>query len=219
MKITHSHSALKRYENCPHQYNQIVVTKQVNDIQSKAGAYGEAMHKAIELRVAYGTPMPPNFSQHEQLADFISQIPGEKHAELKLGIKIDLTPCEFFDPECWFRGIVDLVILRESHAIVIDYKTGKYRGGDGQAERCAALVFAHFPGVEQVDSRFIYFKDRHLAKDTFVRDDLSHLLADTNKVVADIEHSLANNSWPKRPSGLCRGWCPVKSCVHNGARG
>jgi hypothetical protein len=214
--IVHSHSALKRYETCPWQYYQMTVTKNVKDVQSQAGAYGEAMHKAIELRVADGTPLPPNFVHHEKLAEFISQIPGEKHAELKLGITRDLEPCEFWDELCWFRGIVDLVILRDEHSIVIDYKTGKYRGGDGQAERCAALVFAHFPGVQTVDSRFIYFKDKHLAKDTFVREDMSALLQPTNAVVADIEHSLANNSWPKKPNGLCRKWCAVKSCPHNG---
>lgn len=220
MNIIHSHSALKRYENCPHQYNEIVVAKRVKDVQSKAGAYGEQMHKAIEHRVGDGTPLPPNFSQYEQLAQAVEQIPGQKHAELKLGVTRDLEACEFFDNErCWFRGIVDLVILRGPHAIIIDWKTGKYRGGDGQAERCAVLVFAKFPEVQTIDSRFIYMKERHMAKDTFVRGDMDHLVRETNGVVADIEHSLANNSWPKKPSGLCRGWCPVKSCAHWRDRG
>lgn len=219
MNIIHSHSALKRYENCPWQYNQITILKAVKDVQNKAGAYGEAVHKALELYVKDEVALPPNFAQYSAIAEVVAQIPGEKHCELKLGVTRDLEPCEFFDNErCWFRGIVDLLIVRGEHAIVVDYKLGKYRGGDGQAERCAVLVFAKFPEVQTIDSRFIYMKERHMAKDTFHRSDISHLIRDTNSVVADIEHSLANNSWPKKPSGLC-GWCAVKSCAHWRDRG
>lgn len=211
MNIIHSHSALQRYVNCPFQYNEVVVAKRVKDTQSKAGAYGEQMHKAVEMRVGNGTPLPPNFAHYERVAAAVVDIPGEKHAELKLGVREDLSPCEFWDKSGWFRGIVDLLILRGDHGLVIDWKTGKYRGSDDQEKRCAALVFAHFPQLQSISSRFIYLKEGHIAKETFWRDDMDSLVQSARSTAADIEESARCGKWVKRPSGLC-GWCPVQHC-------
>lgn len=212
MHLIHSHSSLDTYVQCPFKYAELKVFKRVVDTQSSAGAYGEQMHKAIELRVANGTPLPPNFAHYERIAAAVAAIPGEHHAELKLGVTEDLEPCDFWDKaQGWFRGIIDLLIVRDEHAIIIDWKTGKYRPGSAQPERCALLTFAHYPQVQTVSSRFIYFKDAHSSKEEFVRSDMDHLARAARATAHDIQTSIETDNWPKRPSGLC-GWCPVKHC-------
>lgn len=212
MQLVHSHSALDMYVQCPFKYGEIKVHKRVKDSQSKAGAYGEQMHKALELRVKDGTQLPPNFAHYENMAAAICAIPGEHHCEIKLAMTEDLAPCDYWDKEHgWFRGIIDLLILRDDHAIIVDHKTGKYRPGSAQPERCAALTFVNYPHVRTVSSRFIYYVDKHISKEEFVRDDLDHLVRAARGTAAEIDQSIETNFWPKRPSGLC-GWCPVQHC-------
>lgn len=47
------------------------------------------------------------------------------HQELRIGIKEDLSPCDFFDRDVWFRGVVDLALsLKSGDVIFLDHKTG-----------------------------------------------------------------------------------------------
>jgi hypothetical protein len=41
---------------------------------------------------------------------------GEKHCELKMGIKKEdgrLVPCGFFDKDVWYRGVADLIVINK----------------------------------------------------------------------------------------------------------
>lgn len=218
--LIHSHSSLKQYETCPFRFYRQRIVKDVADTQSEAGAYGEQMHKALELRVRDGTPLPPNFATYEPLCAFVDAVPGEKHCELKLSITKDLQPVQFFDKRGWLRGVIDVLVLQERKAVIIDWKTGKYRGADlSQAQRNVATVFVHYPHIDFISTRFVYVQDRKIDQGGFYRHDMDHILTPTITTAADIEWSIANNAWPCRPSGLCRQWCPVTDCKHYGKGG
>jgi len=36
--------------------------------------------------------------------------------------------------------------------------------------------------------------------------------------IEQMKWSLQHDTWPAKPSGLCKAWCPVLSCPHNGKR-
>ena len=48
MKLSHSYSSIKMYENCPKRYEYQRVTKEVVDTGSEATKFGERVHADLE---------------------------------------------------------------------------------------------------------------------------------------------------------------------------
>ena len=72
--------------------------------------------------------IPPKFSFIEPYLLRLQAFPGEKICEMELGVKKQdgrLVACDFKDPEVWFRGIADLVIVKGNMGRLVAYKTGK----------------------------------------------------------------------------------------------
>lgn len=212
--LAHSHTSLKQYEQCPKRYYRQRIVKDVVEEASRHAVYGDDVHKSLELRVKEGRPLPDNMKHLEPLARFVTDVTGVVQCELSLGMRRDLSPCSFFDSTVWLRGKIDVVVDQGHEALVIDYKTGKYRGDDGQPGRSALLVFSNFPHVQTVRCRFLYIQENKIGKNDYDRAQVQEVLTPTARLDNDIRWSLQHNSWPERPSGLC-GFCPVKDCRHN----
>lgn len=207
----HSHTSLRQYDQCPQRYYRQRVTREVKDTPGKASEWGDQVHKALELRVREGRPLPENMAQLEKLAQFVAEVQGIVTCEAELACRQDLSPCAFFDKDVWLRGKIDVFVDQGSEAIILDYKTGKWRGDDGQAGRNAVLIFANFPNINLIRSRFLYIADNKIERKEFDRTDLRTIMAPTLRTDNDIRWSAQHNNWPMRPSGLC-GYCPVKFC-------
>jgi len=227
----HSHSSLKEYEQCPYKYYRKRVVKDVKDDSGYPLVYGNVVHKAFELYVLDENltwqeameqgcakcstrqfRIEANFGNLEPIARHLRDMPGEKHAELKLGLTFEGEPTKFFAKDGgYLRGIIDLVIVRGTTAFVVDYKTGKNRGDLDQAERSAALVFAHYPEINKIFGRWLYVANGEQARFEFDRHDFEELMRATDRIADDIAYSEEHKAWPKQPTGLC-GWCPVKDC-------
>lgn len=207
----HSHTSLRQYEQCPYRFYMQRILKAVQDKGGKASEYGDMVHKALEFRVREGRPLPDSLKHLEPLAQFVTDVQGIVSCESQLGCRADMTPCGFFDSGVWLRGKIDVLVNQGEEAIILDYKTGKYRGDDGQPARNAILVFANFPMVRLIRSRFLYIQDNKVDKKEFARTDLREIMTPTLRIENDIRWSANNNAWPKRPTGLCR-YCPVTTC-------
>ena len=137
-----------------------------------------------------------------------------------MGLTADLEPCGFFDDDCWYRGIADLVIVDRENKLawVIDYKTGKNtRYADkGQLELMALCVFKHFPEVETVRGGLLFVVCNELIRDTYKESSAGKMwekwLADYKRM----EIAYTNDVWNAHQSGLCKRHCIVTECVHNG---
>ncbi len=212
--MIHSHSALQKYRQCPQAFYRLKVLKDIKDVMGAAADYGDKVHKAIEARVKSDVALPPEFRQYEPLCQYIVTIPGTHHCELKLGMNDRGEGRTFFAKgptaggDNWLRGIIDFLAINGSHGTIIDYKTGKYRGDDGQPAICSALAFANFPELETITARFLYLPESYIAKYVYTRQGFSELIAPVQRTDIEIEWSHTSNAWPTRPSGLC-GWCPV----------
>jgi hypothetical protein len=222
MTTAWSYSSLKTFEQCPKKYYHLRVLKDVKDEGSEATIYGQEVHKVAEEYIKLGTPIPKKFEFLQDVCDAFNMIKGDKHCELKLGVK--KTPggyeaCGFFDSNVWWRGVGDLVIIQNDQAFSIDYKTSKNAkyADMKQLDILAAGLFTHFPYLTRIKSalafvvsgEFIYKEHTAELRDSY----FSTFDEGLDRLAAAEETGVWNaNSGP-----LCR-FCPVLSCEHNRKR-
>lgn len=213
-----SYSSIKTFDQCPKKYYHLKVAKDVKDEGGPAAQYGTDLHSAAEEFVRDGTPLPAKFSFIQSLLDTLVAIPGTKHCELKLGIRqtVDgFEPCGFFDKDVWYRGIVDLLVINDTTAHMIDYKTGKNAkyADMKQLDLMAGALFVHYPKLNKIKSGLAYVASNEFPKKTHYRSGLAEYLGVFEPQLDRLEHAEASGVWNAKTSGLC-SFCPVTSCEH-----
>jgi hypothetical protein len=206
---TYSH--LEKFATCPKQFYHTSVVKDFVSPPTEATIWGHRVHEAFENRINNGATLPKGMEHWERIAKRIDSLEGNKYAEIKLAIGKGFQPADW--DSAWSRGIADLVVIREKNAMVLDYKTGKRKPSE-QLDLYAAYIFAHYPEVEDVKTIFVWLKDQKTDKKRFNRDELPIIWREFIPKVARLESAYNRDSWPAKPSGLCNGWCPVKTCQH-----
>lgn len=204
-------SQLEKFETCPKQFYHVRVARDVIEPPTEATIWGERVHTALEYRIKDGTPLPEGMTQWEPLAKKLAALPGEKHTEFKMSLDRNFQPTDW--KNSWTRGIVDLTVIHKDKAFLVDYKTGKRKLTD-QLKLYAAYTFSYYPQIRQVTTGFAWLKDKKLDKETVTRDEVAIIWQPFLAKVRKLESAYERDSWPPRPSGLCRGWCPVKACDH-----
>lgn len=213
--VAWSYSSIKTFEQCPKKYFHLKIAKDVQDNPGTAAIYGTAVHAAAEEYVRDGTPIPEKFAYMRPIVERLEKLPGEKHCELELAVRKDLSPCGFSDPDAWWRGIIDLIVINDNRAWMVDYKTGKSaRYADTkQLDLMAGAVFAHFPNVLAIKSSLMFVVSGELIAKKHVLTERDQYMSVFNEQVENLEASLENGVWNPKPGPLC-GWCPVTSCAH-----
>lgn len=204
-----SFSSLGAFETCPHRYRLTKVTKEVKEPPTEATTWGTAVHEALEFYVKEGRPLPPTMAKFQKMVDKIVAAPGTKFTELEIALNRDFQPVAWFAKDAWVRGIIDVGVEQGTHAVALDYKTGKRKADSDQLELFSALLFHAKPHLETTTTGFLWVKEGAVDKGKFSRADLPRIWNNFLPRVARLEASFETNKWPKRPSGLCRSWCPV----------
>lgn len=210
-----TYSSLDKFLTCPKQYYHLRVAKDYVDPPSEHTIWGEKVHAALEDYVKDGKDLPDEMSKWQGIVDKLCKLPGEKFTEQKMSIDRNFQPCDW--DKAWTRGIIDLLVVNKKTALVADYKTGKRKPSD-QLWLYALYVFAHYPSVESVHTVFVWLGTRKIDKETVHRRDIAQAWQRFLPAVNRLEISYEKDSWPAKPSGLCRQWCPVLSCTHNGRK-
>ena len=211
---TYSH--LEAFETCPRKFYHTKVLRDVDEPPSVQAEWGVRVHGAFESWIKDGTPLPDGMKQWEPLANKLARLPGEKHCEVKLALDRNFSPTDWGN--AWTRGVADLLVIHKDKALVADYKTGKRKPSE-QLQLYAAYTFAHYKEIKTVTTAFIWLKEKKVDKKQITRDEVPIIWQDFLPRVRRLESAFENDSWPERPSGLCRAWCPVLSCKFNGKRG
>lgn len=213
--ITWSYSSLKTFQQCPKKYYHLRVAKDYKDEDSTATIYGKEVHKAAEDYIRDGTPVPAKYNFIMPTLEALNAIEGEKHCEIKLGLKEDLSPCEFFDEGVWWRGIADLLIINGDTAYLVDYKTSKNaRYADtGQLDLLSAAVFAKYPEIKHIKSALIFVVSNEFVKKNHTVEQKVQYVKPFVFDLERIESALKTNVWNANSSALC-AYCPVKTCQH-----
>lgn len=219
-KFTWSYSSLTAFETCAFRWWKTKWTKEVVEPQTEATLWGNRVHKAMEERLRDGKPLPEGMTQFEPIAKTIlRQAEGaEIEVEQKLAINAQFQKTGYFDKDVWLRCIADVIVTKGDKCFIGDHKTGKMSNApdSDQLALTSAVVFAHKPWVKSVLNSFIWLREGKTTSETFSREDVPRIWQKFLPRVARMEEAIKQNKFPPRPSGLCREWCPVHSCVHNG---
>lgn len=210
-----TYSQLEKFETCPKQFYHVRVLRDVSEPPTEHTIWGERVHTAMEERVRDSKPLPTGMEHWEGIASKLAALPGDKYCEVQMAIDRAFQPAEW--KSAWSRGIADLLIVNGKQAGTFDYKTGKRKPSE-QLMLYAGYTFAQFPEVEQVETCFVWLKEKKLDRQIFTRDDIPTIWDAFLPRVAKLESAHERGKWPARPSGLCKGWCAVTSCEYNGKR-
>lgn len=210
--IKWSFSGLKDYVNCPRQYHEVKILQNFTKKVTEQMLYGTEVHKALEDYVRDGTPLAKNYERFKELADSLLEIPGERHAEMKMALTKAGEACEFDGPDYWVRGIVDLMILDGDTAYVVDYKTGSAKYPDPkQLKLMALMIFAKFPQVNYIKAALVFVMHNVVVDEQYHRKDSDKLWDSFIPDILRLETSAQTGNWSPNPTPLC-GWCPVEHC-------
>ncbi len=216
-----SYSSLTGFETCPYRHYRTKVLKDVSDPPGEAAMWGQRVHKALELRVGSGTPLPESLVNYEPYAAKFASAPGQVLVEHQITLNKSLRPTTWFGKDAWCRGVIDVAVVKDGKAVVADYKTGKRKPDNDQLNLFAALGFIQFPEVQRIDTMFIWLKDKKVDTTSFTRANVLDIWSSFLPRVKRMEKAYTGgeDAHQKKPSGLCRSWCPVKDCEYNGAKG
>lgn len=213
-----SFSSLDTFNNCPSQYYHKYVLKDVKEERSIQMIEGENVHKAFESYIndPEVNPLPEQLKQHQPKLDNLLSRDGIFWCEERVGLDKKLQPCRWDDPDILWRGIIDfrLVHNTERSALLADYKTGKPHQKWVQLGMFAIHTFALFPSVDLINAQFYWTKTMDTTKKVWSRADIESIWALFTGDLMQYKNAWKTNVWQERPSGLCRGWCPVKTCQH-----
>lgn len=220
MVVAWSHSVLDSFETCAFRHYQIKVAKKVVEGQSAEMAEGNNVHKALENRIKLGSPLPEQYAAYEKIATRLEKaaVGGQIEAEQKMCLNQNYAPVSFFAKDAWVRAITDVTITKGANAFVGDYKTGKPKVDSSQLRLTAAVTFQTKPWINKITNTFLWLKTNTVTTEHFTRDDAPTIWREFAPKVQRLEIAYAENKWPKKPSGLCREWCPVPRhlCEHSG---
>ena len=126
--------------------------------------------------------------------------------------------CDFFDPEVWFRGVADLVIVNGDRAFITDYKSGKNAkyADIRQLALMAAALFLKYPEIKKIKTSLLFVVSKEFIKENFSKDYGLSIFSELNGLLSARDAAYESDVWNPRPNGLCRKWCPVTSCPHCG---
>lgn len=218
MKIQWSFSSLKTFEQCPRKYYHTRVLKDIVEGDTEATRYGKLMHKIAEDYIKNNIDLPEAFSYLRSTLDELKSIPGTKYCEYEMGLREDLSPCEFNAEDRWWRGIADLLIIDEAKELAwsVDYKTSKNaRYADTkQLDLVATGVFAHFPKIKRVKSALLFVVSKEFVRVEHYEEMVEKYLEKPKHMIERLVAAHSNGVWNPVESALCK-FCAVRECEYN----
>lgn len=135
-----------------------------------------------------------------------------------MALDTNLQPCKFYSDEYWVRGIVDLLIVSNDTAHIVDYKTGNVKYPDvKQLKLMSLMTYAHFPQVDKIKAGLLFVAHNTFIDEEYEREQSEHLWKDFMPDLERLKLSHEQDKWPENPTPLC-GWCPVSTCQFNRIR-
>ena len=210
MRLSHSYSSIKLFENCPLRYYRQRIKKEVVDEGGEASKHGERIHAFLENRLK-GSGLDAQIAQYEPLCLSVEKLArqGELHIEKELVLTENLTPTGWWDSDAWLRSKLDVLVTIGNDAVVMDWKTGKRNADQFQMQMFAAQVFKHYPDVQRVKTSLVWLKTMEMDTEQYTRVNMNSIWAEIMKRIQRIHDAYDHANWPARPSGLCR-YCPCR---------
>jgi hypothetical protein len=213
-QVAWSYSRITSYEQCPRKYWNESVAKTIPFKESEEMAYGKAWHKAAELYVKSGDPLPLHMRHWEPTLKSLKNAPGEKIIEQQIALNAQWQPVEWFAKDAWLRVKSDLTIINGKSAVQFDYKTGKVKDDFTQLQLNSAVTFHLAPELEQITHAFLWVKSKQITKETMMAQQVPEFWSRMLPRVSAYQAAHDQENFPPRPGFLCRGWCEVRTCQY-----
>jgi hypothetical protein len=217
MNFAWSFSALSMFEQCRKKYFHIRVKKDAKDDDSQWAGDGKKQHDALKKRVIDGVALPIELRHLEKMASRFADSPGEKRGELQLAINAKFEPVGWFDNDVWCRAIIDLLIIRDTTAVIIDWKTGKRKDEFDQIKLAAAVLSCHMPEITDFKLAYLWTKNKQMSPLDMAKTNMPDVWADFLPRIDEITEAMKTTEFPATESGLC-AYCPVRHCPHHKER-
>jgi len=225
VNVTWSYSSISLFDQCPKKYYHLRVIKDIKEPASEAMNYGTDVHTAAEHYIGDGKPLPGKYKYIEPMLESLKAIDGEKLCEYEMGVKFvdgKIIPCGFHDPDRYWRGIADLLILNreKAEARFIDDKTGKSAqyADTKQLRLLAGATFAHFPEIKIIRAGLLFVVAKDFVKEDYTLAGPEGYFEPFHPIVDQLKACHENGVWNPKRNFTCKGWCPVLECSHNGRR-
>lgn len=211
-----SHSSLTSLDTCPRQYEEVKVHHHFQQLKNDASVWGDEVHVALEnyLNAKGAAALGPRFTAYQNYVDQYLKLPGEVFAERKYALDRALKPCDFYAPQVWGRGIIDVLNLNGFLARVFDHKTGKRKKDMQQLIIFALLVFYHHPEILECEVTFAWLATGEKDTETFQRAQIPELWAVVLPKLQQYAQAFHSGVFRAKPSGLCKKHCPVDTCEY-----
>lgn len=212
--VAWSFSSLTMFEQCPRKYWAIKIQK-VDD--TNAGNFrGDAEHQSIESYMKAGRGLSPTLNGAVPVFDLLRRAPGEAYIEYKMTLKQDLNVTHGKDWNgAWVRGAGDYIKINGELATYVDWKSGNPKTDiDDQCDLTSALIFRHFPAVQEVRAAMFFYRHNQLPTRTVFRTEEPRIWNNFTTRVRALELAIQTDNWPTNSGPLC-GWCPYKACPFN----
>ena len=217
--VAWSFSALTQFETCPKQYYHYKVAKDIKDFGNEKSNYGQDVHKALELRLVKGKKLPMDMQHHEPIIQKIEATEGTKLGEQKLALNNQFQPTGWFDSDAWVRAVLDVAVVNNPTAFIGDYKTGKIKNDFTQLTLSAAIFSAYEPEITEYRLAYLWLGHKQISSKSVSRRDLLSVWNDILPRQRRLADAVQATEFPARPNYLCKKYCGIKSCPHNGQSG
>lgn len=172
------------------------------------------MHQDFENYIKDGVALPPDLQDHALYMAKLRNRPGEILAERKVALNIRFQPTGYFDKDVWWRGVVDYTNKDGTTHRIVDYKTGKMRVKPLQLHMNMLYAFAE--GAEVCEAEFYWTQTKVTTPMVFPKFHGQAIVKTLKPMIAEYAEAWHKDIWQPRPSGLCKGWCPVTECEFHG---
>lgn len=211
-----SYSSLKAFQTCAKQFYHLKVARDVEPFPAgKAALDGTKYHTALELCIQQQStkPAPVHLKRYARL--LLDEYEQKHHYTLYPEYKIRRD-----DPS--FVGIIDLIAISPcgTKAEIIDHKFGKNKTDETQILTQCWLAHKEFPDIKHFFAGYYWHIDRQIEVHSWSVEDVYATIERQIKpemaIVIKAVEDRNEQDFKPNPSGLCRAWCPVTTCVHNG---
>lgn len=158
----YSISKIQVYNSCPRSFKFKYIDK-LPEADKDCFKKGRAIHKVLETY--------PTVSKDSVVEKFLNSSVGKKYSEYvkeskkcmketKIALTENFGKTSFFAKDAWFRGIVDLMFVKDNTLYLCDYKTGKAKDlkdqDFSQLIYYALYFFTTYKYIQKVKLSFIY---------------------------------------------------------------
>lgn len=216
-----SFSRIDTFETCPRMYLEKFIRKSVPYIETEDTRYGNLVHDALKDYISKDTPLPQGLGWLAKWADKFKEQAGRKIVEQQLALDSEFEPCAYFGKDVKLRFIGDFILLRKKRkqCIIVDWKTGKPKDDKAQLMLNAYGIWRYYPWVEEWVSIFAWLKHNDFTTyRATTQQMLRHVHARFDQTIDRMKKAHHHDEFPETINGLCRQYCEVFDCPHNGRR-